>query len=50
MGDYRRHPEGLRTLVAAGTPYHKTGLPPYKDLPCWPLPQEELDRNPNLRG
>jgi hypothetical protein len=50
MGDYRRHPYGLRTLVPAGTPYHKVGLPAYKDLPCWPFPQEELDRNPNLGG
>jgi hypothetical protein len=50
MGDYRRHPNGLRTLVPAGTPYHKVGLPAYKDLPCWPFPQEELDRNPNLGG
>jgi len=49
MGDYRRHPNGLRTMLPAGTPYHKPGLPPYAELPCWPIPQNEVDRNPHLR-
>jgi len=48
MGDYRRHPDGLRTLIPAGTEYHKTGLPAYGDQQCWPIPEEELSNNPNL--
>ncbi len=48
VGDYRRFPNDLPFLVAAGTVYRKPNVPSYGDGKCWPIPIQELTNNPNL--
>ncbi len=48
MGDSRRHPEAMRALPEPGAEYHKQPFDPIRDQTCFPLPDAEIDNNPNV--
>jgi hypothetical protein len=48
MGDFRRHPNNVIGVPAAGATYWKPGFAPIGTDMCYPLPIRELDNNPNL--
>jgi len=48
MSDFRRYPNDLPFLVAAGTPYRKANVPAYGNGLCWPISIQEKSNNPNF--
>jgi hypothetical protein len=50
FGDWRRNPTNVLTVPATGTPFFKPGFAPIGSSTCYPLPVQEVDNNPNLRG
>lgn len=50
LGDSRRNPNNMTALPAPGSAYFKAGFAPVGSVTCYPLPLQERDNNPNLRG
>lgn len=48
LGDFRRHPTNVIGVPVAGATYWKPGFAPVGDQMCFPLPDDELDNNPNF--
>lgn len=48
LGDFRRHPNNVIGVPAAGSTYWKPGFAPVGNDMCYPLPTAEIDNNPNL--
>ncbi|MCY3547482.1 MAG: hypothetical protein OXH49_11445 [Gemmatimonadetes bacterium] len=50
MADSRRHPAAIRAMPVPGAEYHKQPFDPIRDQTCFPIPDSEIDNNPNLSG
>ncbi len=50
MADSRRHPGAMRAMPVPGAEYHKQPFDPIRDQTCFPLPDSEIDNNPNVSG
>lgn len=50
QGDQRRNPLNMTALPVPGAAYFKAGFAPIGNGTCYPLPLQERDNNPNLRG
>ena len=50
MGDSRRHPDAMRAMPQPGAEYHKQPFNPIGGQTCFPLPDDEIDNNPNVSG
>lgn len=48
MGDFRRHPTNVIGVPVTGATYWKPGFSPVGSDMCFPLPDDELDNNPNF--
>lgn len=50
LGDFRRNPTAVLGVPQPGATYFKPGFPTIGNQSCFPLPLQEVDNNPNLRG
>lgn len=48
LGDFRRHPNNVVGVPVPGATYWKPGFAPVGNQMCFPLPDDELDNNPNF--
>ena len=48
LGDFRRHPNNVIGVPQPGAVYWKPGFAPVGSQTCFPLPDDELDNNPNF--
>ncbi|MGH7638202.1 MAG: hypothetical protein ACREOK_11175 [Gemmatimonadaceae bacterium] len=48
LGDFRRHPTNIVGMPVPGAVYWKPGFAPVGSQECFPLPDDELDNNPNF--
>lgn len=48
LGDFRRHPTNIVGMPVPGAVYWKPGFAPVGNQSCFPLPDDELDNNPNF--
>jgi hypothetical protein len=47
MADFRRNPNNFPFILQPGPNYYKPALGPVRDQTCWPVPQTEINNNPN---
>lgn len=47
MAVWRRNLDLMPYIIPPGDNYYKTGLGPVRDQTCWPVPNTEIDNNPN---
>ncbi len=50
MGDSQRHPAAMTAMPTPGAVYHKQPYNPIGSQTCFPLPDNEIDSNPNVSG
>lgn len=48
LGDFRRHPTNIVGMPVPSAVYWKPGFAPVGSQMCFPLPDDELDNNPNF--
>jgi hypothetical protein len=49
MGDFRRNGHAVPYVLPDNSEYYKPGVGSVGDQKCWPVPDDELDTNPNFR-
>jgi hypothetical protein len=50
IADFRRSPASTKGIAATGAAYIKPGYAPVGPQTCYPLPRQERDNNPNMKG
>jgi len=49
MGDFRRNGHAVPYVLPDNSEYYKPGVGSVGNQQCWPVPDDELDTNPNFR-